>query len=553
MLNEAEIKNLIENKGFRIEDNEFKEVILYLSNKNGDLGILSKLLIRKISFEKEKNEDKLKNLEINSIISFFSLAKLDAFDLTPVEKSKKIFKKISKIFLIVTKESKNQALKYLEVFKNNKVEFKIYEIETGDYEEVYNLLRFIIGENCLEKENIVIDNTLGNKMTSAVFYRFGVEQGIKLITWQNEQVNDLNGIAKRVPGTEKFNFIKEPEFFNFNTFKNIDTLLKKYKFEEAQMLFEQLNNRDMYSICKAFSKIFNFETLSNLDGIYDEIPNFLELTSSIEDPVLNKKIKKYRYIFSLLLKDENSSVNFFDNLDEINWSSLTDYYLNKIQNYSLSKEEKTHFVALIVIEYFINAYPYDLAYICIDNTLTDDFIMISSENFKTILLSLYSNEKTINDVASLLKIEDIIADLFIDCEKLIFKPNLDFCKNLSNKIVLVNGLLTVPSLGINELLLKKLESDTKSRNSVIIYELFEQQNYLLSSNKIIEIFKDTGKEITDKQRISKYYGDLKKSIKELNYIIKEEAKKRGKDLEEFFILEKEFNKSFKSLKINKKF
>ena len=105
----------------------------------------------------------------------------------------KIFDKIKKIFLIGTRESISSAKQYKnkleEKFRN--ISVKIFEIETGDYEEVYNLLRVIIGENLLEKSNILIDNTLGNKMTGAVFYRFGVEQGVKLITWQNEQTQVL--------------------------------------------------------------------------------------------------------------------------------------------------------------------------------------------------------------------------------------------------------------------------------------------------------------------------------------------------------------------------
>ena len=219
------------------------------------------------------------DLDTLSLISFFSLAKVEKFDITPIEKTMKIFDKIKKIFLIGTRESISSAKQYKnkleEKFRN--ISVKIFEIETGDYEEVYNLLRVIIGENLLEKSNILIDNTLGNKMTGAVFYRFGVEQGVKLITWQNEQIKNIDDFALRIPGTEKFNFVKEPEFFNYNTYRNIDYLLEKYKFEEAKMLFEQMNNYDMVLICKAFSKIYCYETLSSIYGIFDEIDEFIKV------------------------------------------------------------------------------------------------------------------------------------------------------------------------------------------------------------------------------------------------------------------------------------
>lgn len=237
MINKEEIIKIIEKNDFELLKNELSEILNYLSNSDFDKNILTNLVNRKINFEKKKNENKLKDLNINSLISFYSLARLESFEVTPMEKSLRIFPNIKNIFLIVTKESKIFAEKYAKTFLNGQI--KIYDIETGNYEEVYNLLRQIIGENNIKKENLVIDNTLGNKMTSAVFYRFGVEQDTKIITWQNEQIIVPSGMAKRVPGTDNFNFIKEPEFFNFNTYKNIDNLLKHYKFEEAQML---LNN-----------------------------------------------------------------------------------------------------------------------------------------------------------------------------------------------------------------------------------------------------------------------------------------------------------------------
>lgn len=261
MFNINQVQNLIESNGFISKEEEIIEVINYLSKQEFNTLVLKNLIDRKIEYEKLYYKDKIMDLDTLSLISFFSLAKVEKFDITPIEKTMKIFDKIKKIFLIGTRESISSAKQYKnkleEKFRN--ISVKIFEIETGDYEEVYNLLRVIIGENLLEKSNILIDNTLGNKMTGAVFYRFGVEQGVKLITWQNEQIKNIDDFALRIPGTEKFNFVKEPEFFNYNTYRNIDYLLEKYKFEEAKMLFEQMNNYDMVLICKAFSKIYCYE------------------------------------------------------------------------------------------------------------------------------------------------------------------------------------------------------------------------------------------------------------------------------------------------------
>ena len=331
MFNKDQVKNLIESNGFISKEEEIIEVINYLSKQEFNTLVLKNLIDRKIEYEKLYYKDKIMDLDTLSLISFFSLAKVEKFDTTPIEKTMKIFDKIKKIFLIGTRESISSAKQYKnkleEKFRN--ISVKIFEIETGDYEEVYNLLRVIIGENLLEKSNILIDNTLGNKMTGAVFYRFGVEQGVKLITWQNEQIKNIDDFALRIPGTEKFNFVKEPEFFNYNTYRNIDYLLEKYKFEEAKMLFEQMNNYDMVLICKAFSKIYCYETLSSIYGIFDEIDEFIKVTSGIEDMSINKKIRKYNFIFSLLLSNDTKSKNLIDNLEDISWNNLTDYQIKK--------------------------------------------------------------------------------------------------------------------------------------------------------------------------------------------------------------------------------
>ncbi len=555
MFNINQVQNLIESNGFISKEEEIIEVINYLSKQEFNTLVLKNLIDRKIEYEKLYYKDKIMDLDTLSLISFFSLAKVEKFDITPIEKTMKIFDKIKKIFLIGTRESISSAKQYKnkleEKFRN--ISVKIFEIETGDYEEVYNLLRVIIGENLLEKSNILIDNTLGNKMTGAVFYRFGVEQGVKLITWQNEQIKNIDDFALRIPGTEKFNFVKEPEFFNYNTYRNIDYLLEKYKFEEAKMLFEQMNNYDMVLICKAFSKIYCYETLSSIYGIFDEIDEFIKVTSGIEDMSINKKIRKYNFIFSLLLSNDTKSKNLIDNLEDISWNNLTDYQIKK-NVFSLTEVQKKEFIALLTIEYFLTAFPYELSCSFIENILEDDFPMVRDDDFRSQILSFENAENSLEEISNFLGIANSIVDLFLKYnDTFIFKPNEDFKRNLSDKITINSGFITIPFLNINELQIKKLENKFKSRNSIIIYELLESENYYMSSKKIIEIFTENGKEIKENQRISKYYGDLKRFLKECNEQLKIEATKKGKNISDFFLLEKENNKSYKAIKINKNF
>ena len=446
MFNINQVQNLIESNGFISKEEEIIEVINYLSKQEFNTLVLKNLIDRKIEYEKLYYKDKIMDLDTLSLISFFSLAKVEKFDITPIEKTMKIFDKIKKIFLIGTRESISSAKQYKnkleEKFRN--ISVKIFEIETGDYEEVYNLLRVIIGENLLEKSNILIDNTLGNKMTGAVFYRFGVEQGVKLITWQNEQIKNIDDFALRIPGTEKFNFVKEPEFFNYNTYRNIDYLLEKYKFEEAKMLFEQMNNYDMVLICKAFSKIYCYETLSSIYGIFDEIDEFIKVTSGIEDMSINKKIRKYNFIFSLLLSNDTKSKNLIDNLEDISWNNLTDYQIKK-NVFSLTEVQKKEFIALLTIEYFLTAFPYELSCSFIENILEDDFPMVRDDDFRSQILSFENAENSLEEISNFLGIANSIVDLFLKYnDTFIFKPNEDFKRNLSDKITINSGFITIP-------------------------------------------------------------------------------------------------------------
>ena len=98
MINKEEIIKLIEKNDFELLENELSEISNYLSNSDFDKNILTNLVNRKINFEKNKNENKLKDLNINSLISFYSLARLESFEVTPMEKSLRIFPNIKNIF-----------------------------------------------------------------------------------------------------------------------------------------------------------------------------------------------------------------------------------------------------------------------------------------------------------------------------------------------------------------------------------------------------------------------------------------------------------------------
>ena len=98
MFNKDQVKNLIESNGFISKEEEIIEVINYLSKQEFNTLVLKNLIDRKIEYEKLYYKDKIMDLDTLSLISFFSLAKVEKFDITPIEKTMKIFDKIKKFF-----------------------------------------------------------------------------------------------------------------------------------------------------------------------------------------------------------------------------------------------------------------------------------------------------------------------------------------------------------------------------------------------------------------------------------------------------------------------
>ena len=192
--------------------------------------------LRKINIEQQK--EKISQIDIEAIdtyISFFSLANIGKYEYSILEKNLQIFENIKNIYFLATPQSIEKCKAEISTMKilSNDINIEVIDINPNDYEGVYTLLLKEITNNDIENKNILIDNTLGPKMVGYSLYKFSIDQGTKLITWQSQNIKDS---TKRVPGSDTLNYIEFPQLKNSIIINKINKFLESYKFQEAAEL-----------------------------------------------------------------------------------------------------------------------------------------------------------------------------------------------------------------------------------------------------------------------------------------------------------------------------
>lgn len=283
----------------------------------------------------EQQKEKISQIDIDTIdtyISFFSLADTGKYEYSILEKNIKIFKNIKNIYFLATPQSidgcKIEIIKTKMSFRDFNI--KVIDIDSNDYEGVYTLLLKEIINNDIENKNILIDNTLGPKMVGYSLYKFSIDQGTKLITWQSQNIKDS---TKRVPGTDTLNYIEFPQLKNSIIINKINKFLESYKFQEAAELASSINNIEEADIFQKLGDLFTIDSLTSYDSFSFNIENLVDSVNStkykesIKDK-LNPFIKELKKF--LELEDEKiQCINFF--------SIIFDYFKEKFDENPIFK------------------------------------------------------------------------------------------------------------------------------------------------------------------------------------------------------------------------
>lgn len=538
-----------------------------------DIDILNKGIIENIEFEKEINQEELKGVKAKNAIAFISTANIDNFDLYAIEKTMIVFNEVEKALILCTKESKYKAEELKEKLEKQKLEINIEETGIDDYDEIYDNLEIWMDKYNFERLETILDTTQGPRMLGGVFYKFAVEQGIKLISWQAKQKENI-----RIPGTDKFNFIKYPQLKNYRLYQNANKLVEQYKFKEAAMLYEQINNNDMALALKAMGNIFSEEAFESYESWQESIDSNIKLLKSIKDKEVKRKVEKYIWFFSQILMpfsgeqiNEDSILIF----EEFEWNNLNRYFLKKTINkekkcfeniYWFEEEDKKKIYSIFNLIYIKNIYSTSVALtILYDSNNPLAGYLLKEELIEDFLEGDYLLEDILNDAGYRGKfINEIFLYIYSETNnKALFNPISDFKIDLEKfALRLENGIIkNCRKVKGNINLIEKIGvNNNRSKNHRVLYSLFEQKNYEIEKENFlgvllkienIEIEKEKVKEkriSRIKKNINEKYEEkikeilekrIEKELKEGKKVNDSDKKKWKKEIKEDFKEEKE--------------
>ena len=480
----------------------------------------------------EKQKEKISSADIENIttyISAFSLATLGEYEYSISEKNLRLFKNIKNVIFLATEESKEDSKKEKLSIEKKGIDVEILYVDSEDYEEAYGILlkeieSRIYSSSDLDMKNFIIDNTLGPKMLGYSLYKFSIDQGCKLITWNT----DFDKVSKkRIPGSETINYIESPQFKNSSIIIKINKLLEAFKFEEAAELATTIQNMEQADIFEKISKIFSIDSMCDYFIFKEELENFTNIST-----------KKYSPSIKFKLDEILNTINQFLELDEdsqvINYSGIVyEFFTIKFkENYSFKQLIKNS-----IMEAFESIEKWDEYKEKITNVITKKRTNHHGDRVSEELSEIL---KTGAMGVSCIALEEIIKILEYDFPQTIkWKDEFLYIDKYGIKINLIEEFQTREK-EYKDLKFKNLA--TNSIGKTLLKELFRTNSFEVSDDLIKEIIeykdKDEGALNTALSRLNKFIKLFNEFILE---IIKEKYPLKYKILknQDFVIYEKQ--------------
>lgn len=539
--------------------------------------------------EREKIKEEIDIERVKKIVSAFSLSKKSSLlEEFPFEKDLRIFDNVEKIYLFYTKETET---KFNEYKKNCKFKEKIegIEIDGREVNETYKKLKELVLKNKVNKDNTVLDMTLGMKTISIAFYRIAVERQIKAINWnekflssytqinENEFEENENGPTPRISLSAKLSLMRDPIKESTRIESTINNNIKKGNFEVVRNLYELNGNNNMAYFYKELNTIFSIDKIieyNDLEKFYEDVEKILDKILDRSKEFTSTEIFKTRkavaylanltWIFSNRKKGKESNFklvesDFFENDyadfkrysetvdDEVNSKEREDS-LKKIDldNWNDSLEE---IMIYLKFKYIILN---DKPFFYFEKIIND---MKKSQISKSIVEKLkeyIQKVKNKNEKVLLKKIYEFIFSNKDDCYQKIRKYDMEstLLEILESKLSFKNGILILPikleydleefNLKIDFNKEKKLIKILRLRDHRIpikyepIHELLgkiEKKGYdsEVKSDRIKEIFNPNRVKNFD-QNITKFKNVVRDINEVINKKLIDEAEKEGKKI-----------------------
>lgn len=541
-----------------IDDEEIELSLSYHLNEECNLEKLIEFYnktFQEYQIQYSKNRNK-----INNLITFVSLSGTsltDRLEELPFLKTMKVFDKIDTLYLLYTEESKRKYDEITTFFLLNNSKIKIHgkKVNSEDITPIHQYLKSLVINGDINKDNTLIDSTLGLKMTGIAMYKLAVEYGIKSITWRDFQMpvynklengyeinSDKNG--KRVPLLVELKFMQEPTNENIKIYQAINKEISNFNFSVVADYYNNMGMEDYYFFYTKLGELVNLNTILELDSssFYENISAFLEIifNHKFHEKIVIDKIRNIiiKLVVLVNYKIEKNQFNIEEN------ELKEEQEKQKTLNLTDVKVREKLYYSLVLKYLFVNSELY----------------IINANISKLIFQTIFGKDGIEND----LDIDEYLEILFDTREYENIVDYLDFSEILKDEqesLVYMKGFtLFIDKFNIKINLQKDLSTiffmNGKIRQPAIpLIKLLEDEGNIDGFN-----FLDEMKTIWNKGKFEQNKTALKNSvISSLNNLVKEKLKeKRFEELD--FILEVkerlEINAkqpTFTKIKINPKF
>lgn len=598
---EKEIEKSIKNMGYTEKDglSSEGEILkqLYLKHKSIGVEVNEKIIsdkVEEIYINRLKKESEKLNIDTNQIKVLISTIGVvnenlkTILDESTVEKNLRVFTKIEKIYIFHTEGSKehfeNLKKRINEKYKDNVqiigslVEESI--IKTNRY--LVNLLKNIT--KSYDREEIIMDITLGMKLTAIPMYRLSVDNGIKVVNWKEIFLpiyEEENGIFKikrsnRVTFSTTLELIKEALAENRQLLIEINNSLDRGEYETVASYYEKIGRKDREDFFRELGKLLSLEVLLAYDvAVFGEkldvfVKKLLENNNENEYSSNIKAMLVFLKIISDLkyMNEENYNKNFieeiqkrykerygeidFDDSDDLEDNFLTilkNYYKRELKNitylesdfcFASNKDSSLYDVTelimhLIKVKNEIEEEEYEESnlYLNIENIykyLATNIILRKVKNieyFKKVF-------KFDNRISNLGNIDKINSYLFMAIDDLSTERNINIVKKvfdfttfkekIPNIINYKDGVLQFLNLGI-EIDLKDKDIILTEWNERILNAILSKEDYEVSDGYLQDYLEKNYDCKFNTYKNKKV--DFKKFIIVLNKIIINELKEKN--------------------------
>ena len=511
---------------------------------------LEKIYLENLQKQKKRIANKIKLENIKILISYVSYSYSENEKIyfeNILEKNLRIFPNIKYFLLIYSKETE-------EIFKKIKVKFKNVDVNGILLEEVTSAhiqsnIQKYISKFKPNKNNSIIDITLGMKIITVYLYKLAVERGIFSINWQENQIpkyiyyekqdeyiKDIG--MRRYPFNTKLELMIEPEKENIKIYEYINKSLKKFEFSATESYYNQIGNSGMESFYRELSKIFSFQNMLSLDveNFYSQMENFfIKLSENRE--LSRENILKLKTFLSNLLSlilfessEENIETRSFFWLDRF----LTKFQIksDELLENSFLSEYREEIYYFFILKYFESKKEEENSY------YYEKFI---KDLRKNILKELRVDEKEGKDF---LRDGNIFELLDIDIEDIVenLNPSISLTESIKGDFYFENKVLYIEKYNLKI----DCEKDERinfinNKGADILRELMKNYTVTFGGRELFERlakYKNDESELARSNRFRKNLTVLKNKAKDFNNHLKEIGREEGIELGELILYQK---------------